>query len=895
MSNLFRRLFGKLIKSSEADAHNLELEPIVASESIQSALDQINSFFEANKSVFGSQLSDLLSKSAIHDNIIKNYTDGQRVELIEYLIQHVGLYVEGQLLSNKRRREGNVDWITQNAIIESSRLQALMFIEWPKLLMRRRLQFTSQNAAQLITTLKRNLGVKRGSLYGVRQAPIRDLLKSIATSFEGPELPNEVGLSLRELRDRVVASAGFERVQVREKLLLAFDDLLEKGTEIQIQETLSIEDLSFAYEGPLTDEIKRTLRELPVMKLAKWIKFLRFALTADKPKPTKKFLALAQTYLDPIGIDDFTKLTNAWLDFALAMPRTDYYAVRVRDEHTYLSMFNGYLTPATLNLFRGIVHTRSTLNSEENVKQLEVLAWWATQTIPQSGPRAKPLALACFNALALMPDAKGIPSLTRLRAKIKRASVLKSLDKVIAGAASNQNVDIGILADEATPDFGLINGSCSEVVGTYTATITITAPGKSSLTWITEEGKEQRSIPQEVKTGFAEKLKEIKTLRKALNKETSAQRNRIEQFYQDQRIFSPSAFAKTFHGHPLLRWFSRKLIWSVWTADPEVTTSIRFVNNTWQNVTGDTFELTDEHYVRLWHPAENSAKEVHTWRNHCYEHELVQPFKQAFREVYILTPAEETTGIYSNRFAGHILDQALMSGLCRARSWQKDMLGPWDGGYSSSARLTLPAFGLRAEYFLELADADTTYIGRYVASDQVRFVEEGRRRQIEAKALVDVPTVAFSEVMRDCDLFVAMASVANDPNWADRGDRTDAHLDYWHNTSFGELSITAATRREVLEKLLPRLKIRKVTTLTEKFLVVKGTRRTYKIHLGSGNILMEPNDQYLCIVAAPPARSSINKLYIPFAGDDKLSLILSKAFLLAADDKIDDPTILRQL
>ena len=82
----------------------------------------------------------------------------------------------------------------------------------------------------------------------------------------------------------------------------------------------------------------------------------------------------------------------------------------------------------------------------------------------------------------------------------------------------------------------------------------------------------------------------------------------------------------------------------------------------------------------------------------------------------------------------------------------------------------------------------------------------------------------------------------------------------------------------------------------DKFLVVRGDIRTYKIHLGSGNILMEPNDQYLCIV--PSRRSGEagrDKLFIPFEGDQTLAIILSKAFLLAEDKKITDPTITRQI
>ncbi len=79
--------------------------------------------------------------------------------------------------------------------------------------------------------------------------------------------------------------------------------------------------------------------------------------------------------------------------------------------------------------------------------------------------------------------------------------------------------------------------------------------------------------------------------------------------------------------------------------------------------------------------------------------------------------------------------------------------------------------------------------------------------------------------------------------------------------------------------------------------MVRGDLRTYKIHLGSGNILMEPNDQYLCIV---PSRSTEPKdstvpQFLPFEGDQTLAIILSKAFLLANDTKITDQTIVSQI
>jgi hypothetical protein len=149
------------------------------------------------------------------------------------------------------------------------------------------------------------------------------------------------------------------------------------------------------------------------------------------------------------------------------------------------------------------------------------------------------------------------------------------------------------------------------------------------------------------------------------------------------------------------------------------------------------------------------------------------------------------------------------------------------------------------------------------ASDQVRFYRTGaapntahaggggyRVRAFgpgaddvnEPLRMDEVPTLVFSEIMRDVDLFVGVGSIGNDPAWQDGG-RETRYGEYWRNYSFGELSATAISRRETLERLIPRLKIASKCVLSDRFLLVQGTRRRYKIHLGSGNILMEPNDQ----------------------------------------------------
>ena len=288
----------------------------------------------------------------------------------------------------------------------------------------------------------------------------------------------------------------------------------------------------------------------------------------------------------------------------------------------------------------------------------------------------------------------------------------------------------------------------------------------------------------------------------------------------------------------------------------------------------------------------------------------MQPFKQAHREVYLLTPAEEQTRVYSNRFAAHLLHQHQFNALCAARGWKNKLRLGVDANYPPATRW-LVQWGLRAEYWIEGAGEDflesTAY--RYVSTDQVRFYQTDAP-QVSAHArgggyrilvtqdplsLADIPRLVLSEIMRDVDLFVGVASVGNDPNWLDGG-TNESQRGYWHSVSFGELNASAQTRREILKRLIPKLKIAAQCRFEERFLIVEGKRHAYKIHLGSGNILIIPQDKYLCIVRAQAQVDRAGeKVFLPFERDSVLSVILSKALLLAADDKITDETILQQL
>jgi hypothetical protein len=361
---------------------------------------------------------------------------------------------------------------------------------------------------------------------------------------------------------------------------------------------------------------------------------------------------------------------------------------------------------------------------------------------------------------------------------------------------------------------------------------------------------------------------------KELKSMTAAQRLRLERLLADERAWTGAAFRERYLEQGLVGPLARRLIWTV---DGEA-------------VLGDDIEaLADDAEVRLWHPVDAARDGVRAWRERLEAREITQPFKQAHREIYVVTDGERETETYSNRFAAHILRQHQMAALAHSRGWRYALQGDFDGG-DPDARLELPRQGLSASFWVERPDEGeqgSTGIYLHVVSDQVRIADAAG-----PVPLASVPPRVFSEIMRDVDLFVGVTSIGNDPTWGDRGELP--FVEYWRGYAFGELTEQATVRAEVLERLLPSLAIADLAEIDGRWLRVRGTLRTYRIHLGSANVLMEPDDAYLCVVVNR-ASAGAKRVYLPFEGDHVLAVILSKALRLARDDRIDDESILAQI
>lgn len=549
---------------------------------------------------------------------------------------------------------------------------------------------------------------------------------------------------------------------------------------------------------------------------------------------------------------------------------------------------------------------------------------WVAETLGRAGlrwglsgrnnntARDQRLATTCAALLGGIGTFEALMALGRMKAKVRNRPVRKAVETALAKASARAGTSPSELLELAVPRFGLdANGRKETPVADSVAILSLVTDG-AALTWGTSAGGEVASPPKSAVGGDPDGVKAAKADLKELRAAVSVERGRIEEMLVEGRSWPYAVWRERYLEHPLTAVFARRLIWHV-AFDGGTCTAIPLEGRL-IDMTGSALEPPpDNATVRLWHPIDAAAQEVRRWRDFVLKRHVRQPFKQAFREVYRLTPAEEETGVYSNRFGGHILNYPVARALMGTRRWVTNFLGPFDGGFEGIAKHDFAVHGLRAEFYHDAIVEDEAYAPvTRCSTDQVRFLARAGRGRVEPVPLRDVPTVVFSEAMRDVDLFVSVASMAADTNWRDTGlDHQNvlrqalveaafaaAHARQyadWHESAFGELTGSAESRREVLAWMLPQFAVADRLELDDRWLRVRGDLRSYKIHLGSGNILMEPNDEYLCIVPARGADTGVGEVFLPFDDDTRLSTILSKAFMLAKDREITDATILAQL
>lgn len=376
-------------------------------------------------------------------------------------------------------------------------------------------------------------------------------------------------------------------------------------------------------------------------------------------------------------------------------------------------------------------------------------------------------------------------------------------------------------------------------IGEVEACLTVDS-GKVDIK-IVKGGKELKSVPAKLKKD--EQIAELQEAKKTFTEQYRRTRIMLEEAMESKISFSPSEI-EGMRNNPVLTNMVDSLVF-------ECDGSFGL----WKDL---SCKKDSDVYVAHSY----SMFKVGVWKDMqalIFDREIVQPFKQVFRELYVKTE-EETNALHSMRYAGNQIQPQRTVGVLKNRRWVADVEEGLQKIYYKE-NIIATIFAL-ADWFSP-SDVEAPTL-EYVA-----FID---RKTFKPMKIAEVPDIIFSEVMRDVDLAVSVAHVGGvDPEMS-------------HST--------VEMRRAIAEFSCKLFKLDNVS-FTDSHALIKGTRAEYSVHLGSGVIHQRGG---VMLNVLPVHSQKRGRIFLPFVDDDpKTAEVITKIVMFAEDKKIKDPYILEQL
>ena len=384
--------------------------------------------------------------------------------------------------------------------------------------------------------------------------------------------------------------------------------------------------------------------------------------------------------------------------------------------------------------------------------------------------------------------------------------------------------------------------------------VSVDACGMSTLK-CRKNDKELKSVPAKYKKN--EIVEKLQAVTKKLKEQYSRTRQMMEQAMEDRTTFEVWEYRELMN-NPVAGPITKPLI--VRTAENEDIKLGFLTDNGIEDYAGNITAVKPDDLILIAHPYDlYDDGHWHEYQKLLFEHQIRQPFKQVFRELYVKLE-EELEKKESLLFAGNQIQPQKTVGALRTRRWVAD----YDDG-------------LQKIYYQENIVARIYAMADWFSPSDVEaptleYVVFAHRKTGQPLTIKDIPDVIYSEVMRDVDLAVSVAHAGGvDPE-----------------TSHSTIEM----RRAIVACNLALFGIKNVR-LEGSHAVIDGKLGQYTVHLGSGVVHQMGNAMLFVI---PVHSQHRGRIFLPFVDEDpKTAEIMSKILLFAEDGKIKDPNILRQI
>ncbi|MDB2673535.1 DUF4132 domain-containing protein [Akkermansiaceae bacterium] len=400
----------------------------------------------------------------------------------------------------------------------------------------------------------------------------------------------------------------------------------------------------------------------------------------------------------------------------------------------------------------------------------------------------------------------------------------------------------------------LRSGSVTLEVEDVAITLLIDALGEPQIE-VARGGKELKAVPAKLKK--KPEVKKFTARKTSLKKQLSRMRLSLEEMMCHREAFA-GVELQGLVDHPLLANFLKGLVFSCEGGFGYLAEGGKALSD----YDGKLSPVAASDQVMIVHPWDLYEKgDWEKWQHHCFRAELIQPFKQVFRELYPVSEAERSdVGHRSARYAGHQVNPRQAMALLGGRGW---LTVPGEGVRKVFHKEKLCAWIDFEEYFYTPGEVEDLTLASvyFYPTDEAKLVP-----------LEKVPSHLFSECIRDLDLVVSVAhSGGVDPE---------------------ATQSTVEMRRTLAEETCRMMGLKNVT-FEKTHALVQGSLAKYSIHLGSTLVQLLPGKAIFLVAVQSQHRG---RIFLPFADKDpKTAELLSKVIMLARDERIKDPSILAQL
>lgn len=404
---------------------------------------------------------------------------------------------------------------------------------------------------------------------------------------------------------------------------------------------------------------------------------------------------------------------------------------------------------------------------------------------------------------------------------------------------------------ESTKD--LSSGALTVSSGDVSMTLELDDTATPSLT-IRRGDKELRNLPAKTKKNA--KFTELRERSKHIKRQSSRMRQALEQSMLRADAFSGAELMQLSDHSILWPQLSRLVLIGDDIAGYPVKRGKGLVDHS-----GTVEPVRKSDSLRIAHPVDLFRKKAWSkWQKECFASERLQPFKQVFRELYVITAQEKKDRVFSARYAGHQVNPRQAMTLFGRRDWSVDEYG--------EIFKAIPAQNLIVRVTINRGYTTPLEV-EGLTIENVAFTTRDDYKPLPLKK---VPPLIFSEVMRDIDLVVSVAHAGDvDPEAS---------------------ASTTELRAALLSETCRLLGIKNVRIAKDRAMI-KGSLGEYTVHLGSGVVHKQPGGA-VCLV--PIHSQHRGRLFLPFADDDpRTAEVISKTLLLARDEDIDDPILLDQI